>query len=150
MIRTAGLAATLALLATSAAACGGGDAAAEEVKDAARTFFKAIADGDGKRVCGLMRPDARREFAADVRELVLADTMTCEYALTVFAGGLTDDERRALGAASVQKVEFAGDRALIHDEDIETSALLAEHHENNGEPMAFAREQGRWLVAELG
>ena len=150
MIRTATLTAAVALMTTSAVACGGDTATAGDVKTAATAMFKGVATGDGKSVCARMLPDVRREFTADVRDLVLGDFSSCEHAVTIFSEGFTEGERAAFAEVRVRQVELDGDRALVHDEDVEVPRVLDEHVDRNGEPMVLTRERGRWLIAELG
>jgi hypothetical protein len=144
MIRSTALAAALALLTTSAAACGGSDDS-DEVKDAAHAFFRDVSTADGERACGRLMDRARRQFVADI---TIDPETDCARAIALFNATFDEQQKAAIARVRVREVEMRGDRAEIHDGDVDIPEAL--EADRNDRPMVFRRVRGRWLIEDVG
>ena len=98
----------------------------DEIKDVGRTYFTALADGDGRKACDQLTPKARSEFARslgapgyglDCRQFV-------EQKLYLFVGR---DGKDAYRSVKLTPVKIDGDKATAGN-------------------VHFRKEDGEWRV----
>lgn len=143
-----------------AAACGGGDtvvfvapeeernappvfdpaqqraADEQEISDLTRTFFEALAAGDGQRVWSLLASDARERLTLQ---------QVSETALAV-AQAFTDP---AFVLVSLQFLSLDGDEAQFFVDGYFTEAgeRVGEQDETPSDPMRALLEDGAWRIS---
>ncbi len=153
MIRSTALAATLATVAATGTACGGGDgpshgsAEARDVQASVRAWFRDLAAGDGAHGCTRLTRKARAQFVAN---FALASDIGCERAVALAALTLSEVEKRALPRVRIRRVDVRGTRAEVDDRDAEFPRAVAQRVEVNDRPTVFVRREGRWLLEDLG
>ena len=106
--------AALALLAS----CGGGPES--EVKDAVKSYGKALAKGDGRTACGLVTDGFRDQIAE------ATGARSCEDAVEAQASQLTADQRDALNINSFNKITITRSGASAEVADMPVEVLLVE------------------------
>ena len=147
MIRRTTMAAATAVAATVLPACGGATAPdpRAEIEIALRSFGRAIVARDGRAGCALMTPELRTALAGE--EASDRDRL-CATMFGFLSGMWTEDERQALDHVTVRRVRADGDRAELHDDDVE----LARDDEPDPDPrpMVWRRVDEKWLIEDLG
>lgn len=122
--------------AAAASGCGGGsaDSEREQVRSAVRTFFRAIAAGDGSQACAAMTAAARRQFTEnDVRQGRPGGTCTqvVERNSRTFAGRDLD----RIGREAAAKIAIRGDAATATT--------------TSGRRLGLTKVDGRWRLSDL-
>ncbi len=99
-----------------------------------RDYFRAAADGDGKKVCELMTAAARQEILA-TRE-AFGGAAACATLVGELRGTLEKEQLRGLRDAKVTTIRIASDRALV-----DGTGRIGEE-----EPARMRKVSGDWLV----
>lgn len=122
------------------AACGGdSELGGEEGKVADRMegFFDAMADGDGKKVCGyILDPTTNKPMAGEV-------LTQCETSLASAMGSqFTDDQKKEMRNADVKKVTINGDKATVKGGDVE--GVKSEEKDSE---IVMTKVDGEWYFS---
>ena len=102
-----------ALLTTGSAACGKGDDQAS-VRDAFRTFFGAIAAGDGEKACAVLTPRGRTVVSTGAG----SDIDTCPELIEHMADGFSDEDKAAIRRLDIRSAAVSGNRAIVRNGDV--------------------------------
>lgn len=132
-VRSSGRACVMSfVLAIALGACGGdGDDPGETVQ----TYFRALADGDGKTACDQLTGDLERQALAYLAELLPEFQATsCEEALDELAENLGGDEADVLRDAKIVDTQEDGDTATVEVEGATSDAQLT-------------KSGGRWYIS---
>jgi hypothetical protein len=146
----AGLVGLLALTVV-AAGCGESDSDEEAVKSTVAGFLEDVADGDGGAGCARLTEAGVREFSSAA--FFLQAPATCPEAIKVANGQLSDDQKKALRTAKVNRVTVSGERATVADSDIELdvegdgSILFLN---NDPKPFQLEKSGDSWRIASVG
>ncbi len=94
------------------AACGGDQGASEppsemSPREVALSYFRALADGDGRKACGYFTPQLRARSARYV------GSRSCAESVRKISTALTPDKRRVLQRARVARVRVRGSDASV-------------------------------------
>jgi hypothetical protein len=101
-----------AALALAAGGCGQDQGESDAVRAAARSYFAALASGNGAQACRMLTDDVRKQFVAGVAAITSASN--CEQALqTVLKGTSGHLVRRVARAARIGQAKVDGDTATV-------------------------------------
>lgn len=128
--------AALAMIPAMAACGGDSELGGEEgkVADRMESFFDAMADGDGKKLCGyILDPTSSKPMAGEM-------LTQCESSVgSAMASQFTDDQKKEMREAEVKKVTVNGDKATVKGGDID-----GVKSENKDEEIAMTKVDGEW------
>jgi fructose/tagatose bisphosphate aldolase len=103
---------TLAALALTVGGCGQDQGESDAVRSAARSYFAALASGNGGQACRMLTDEVRKQFVAGVAAITSASN--CEQALrTVLKGSSGHLVRRVARAARIGQAKVDGDTATV-------------------------------------
>jgi hypothetical protein len=93
-------------------ACGQDQGESDAVRAAARSYFTALASGNGVQACRMLTDEVRKQFVAGVAAITSASS--CEQALqTVLKGTSGHLVRRVARAARIGQAKIDGDTATV-------------------------------------
>jgi hypothetical protein len=105
-------AAGLVALSLALGACGQDQGESDAVRAAARSYFVALAAGNGAQACRMLTDEVRKQFVAGVAAITSASD--CEQALqTVLTGSGGHLVRRVAKAARIGQANVDGDTATV-------------------------------------
>jgi hypothetical protein len=120
-----------------AAACGSGDSDEDNAASAVRSYFAALADGDGGKACGHLTGNGQRLLL----ELVFADLPvqaqdTCAENVEAMADSFGHEEKDALRDAKVT--------AMLSDRDTATATIEG----SAASPTVQKGRDGTWRIED--
>jgi hypothetical protein len=131
VVALTGLAVLAALLLTLSLGLVGADGEDAAVEDAVRDYTTGLASFDGRRACGALTPEARRELVEVLRkEFSAAGARGCNDAVRRSSLPFVVDTD-ALERPEIEDVRVRGRRARV---DV------------NGDRLELVRVEGRWLL----
>lgn len=123
----------LAVLAAAFTFAGCGNSTADDAAQPVKTYFDALADGDGERACDQLAGEAQRELVVSaVEQVPELNITTCAETVEAVSGMIGPDEESRLRDAEM-RVEVDGDTATVTPEGGTDSAEVAQI-------------DGRWLI----
>ncbi len=145
----ASLVAVLAL-AGMAAGCGDDTSAEDEVKDVVTGFLDDVADGDGAAGCAKLTAPAVAQL--NEAAFLLQPPGSCREAVEAISRQLSDDDKKALRSAEVNRATVSGTRASVADADIslEMSGQSTLFRNNDPAPVTLDKVGADWKISSLG
>jgi len=145
--RTASLITALLL---TVAACGKSESAEAKAKATVTGFFDDVAGGKGDAACSRLTGAAVRELSAAA--FVMQAPASCPEAVKLVNDQISDDEKKALRSATVNRVTIAGDKATVNDDDIELElkGQTGLFRNNNPKPVELEKSGDDWKISSLG
>jgi hypothetical protein len=106
--------------------CGGSDE--DDVKDVIKDYASGVAEGDGKKVCGTLSEDSKKQFDQAGSK--------CEDAFKSFGGFLTDEQKDKLKDIDPD-VEIDGDNATANVDELQGTGSTE---------VKLKKEDGDWKI----
>ena len=124
------------VIAIGVSMCGGADTSSPDA--AVRSYFSAVADGDGEEACAIATEGFRAEAVASVVGTP-SEGESCEEAV----GNVPEDARDVIDDVAVETAETGADEAVVE--------VTIESGDFPADPLRFAvvREEDGWLLADL-
>ena len=124
------------VIAIGIAMCGGADTSSPEA--AVRSYFSAIADGDGEEACGIATEEFQQEAVASVVGTP-SEGESCVDAVE----NVPEDAREVIEDVVVETLDTGADDAVV--------AVTIDNEDFPTEPLRFevVRGEDGWLVADL-
>ena len=124
------------VVAIGVAMCGGADTSSPEA--AVRSYFSAIADGNGEEACAIATEEFQQEAAASV-----IGTPSEGESCTEAVDNVPEEAREVIEDVAVEPVDTGADDAVV--------AVTIENEDFPTDPLRFdvVRGEDGWLVADL-
>lgn len=126
------------------AGCGGGTDPREKqaVTAAVRTFFSALADGDGRRACAELTASGQASLVASAG----AGGVACPQAIAIASRRLPAAVRQGLRAIELRAVAISGTHASVRDDDITSARGDLRSVLRPGNITRLSRSEGSWKL----
>jgi len=125
-------------LALIGAGCGGSDEA--QIEETVKRFYRASAEGDGRKACDQLTRGAQ----APVGDL------GCEAAIGQLGALGGDRSKRRLSAVQVRRVNVTGDTATAVVQIPSQTPAEFQFEKVSESSLRWRRSEGEWRVASLG
>ena len=124
------------VVAIGVAMCGGADTSSPEA--AVRSYFSAVADGNGEEACDIATEEFQQEAALSVIGTP-SEGESCVEAVE----NVPEDAREVIEDVTVEPVDTGADDAVV--------AVTIENEDAPTEPLRFDVVRGKdgWLIADL-
>jgi hypothetical protein len=124
------------VVAVGIAMCGGADTSSPDA--AVRSYFSAVADGDGEEACGIATPEFQQEAVTSVVGTP-SEGESCEEAVA----NVPDEAREVIEDVTVETEETGSDEAVV--------AVTIDSDDFSDAPLRFdvVRGDDGWRIADL-
>lgn len=141
------------LVAVAIAGCGGGDdsgGSSEEdaVVAAAKSFYTAVAEGDGAAACGVLSEEATAQLEGE--STGLPPGTTCEEGVEQISSLFNEEAKQAVSEVEPTVKEISGTTAIVEAETINQEAAGTDSDvESESAEIELTKEGDEWKISTL-